>query len=81
MVVGDYGITFRTRDGGTTWIFERTGGIYTHYGVKMITSDSGWAASSTGYVLKYNETLTGHNTYTHNSTDKIYIVTELSESI
>ena len=64
MVTASYGITYRTRDGGTTWIFERTGGI-SQYGVKMQSSDSGWACSSSGYIFKYKETLTGHNTYTH----------------
>lgn len=64
MISGSYGTTFRTRDAGTTWDFERTGGI-SQYGVKMQSSDSGWACSSSGYIFKYKETVTGHNTYTH----------------
>ena len=64
MVVGAYGVTYRTRDAGATWVFENTG-TYSHYGVKMMTTDSGFIASSSGYVLKYAEKLTGGNTYTH----------------
>ena len=64
MLTGSYGWTFRTRDGGTTWIMERTGGI-SQYGVKMTSTDSGWACSSSGYVFKYSELLNNGNTYTH----------------
>lgn len=64
MVVGSYGQTLRTRDGGTTWIIENTGGN-SQYGVKMTTTDSGWAVSSNGYVFKYAELLNNGNTYTH----------------
>ena len=69
MVVGSYGQTLRTRDGGTTWIYENTGGN-SQYGVYMKTSDSGLVCSSSGYVFKYDEAASGHNTYTHIVPDK-----------
>ena len=58
-IVGQYGFTARTRDGGSNWEFQNTGGSSTIRSVYMATTDTGFSTGDKSFIFKYLETLTG----------------------